>query len=43
LCWAVLDLFIGGARGLGLTDLEYRQVVQLKAARAQRDDVAKIA
>jgi hypothetical protein len=34
LCWAVLDLFIGGARGLGLTDLEYRQVVQLKRMRA---------
>ncbi len=44
LCWAVLDLFIGGARGLGLTDLEYRQVVQLKVARAERDsDLAKIA
>jgi Transposase, Mutator family len=44
LCWAVLDLFIGGARGLGLTDLEYRQVVQLKLARAERDsDLAKIA
>lgn len=22
LCWAVLDLFISGARGLGLTDLD---------------------
>jgi putative transposase len=44
LCWAVLDLFIGGARGLGLTDLEYRQVVQLKTARAERDsDLPKIA
>jgi transposase-like protein len=43
LCWAVLDLFIGGARGLGLTDLEYRQVIQLKIARAERDDLAKIA
>jgi transposase-like protein len=44
LCWAVLDLFIGGARGLGLTDLEYRQVVQLKVARAEHDsDLAKIA
>lgn len=44
LCWAVLDIFIGGARGLGLTDLEYRQVVQLKVARAERDsDLAKIA
>jgi transposase-like protein len=44
LCWAVLHLFIGGARGLGLTDLEYRQVVQLKIARAEREsDLAKIA
>jgi putative transposase len=44
LCWAVLDLFIGGARGLGLTDLEYRQVVQLKVARAEGDSaLAKIA
>ena len=36
LCWAVLDIFITGARGLGLGDLEYRQVVQLKVARDQR-------
>jgi hypothetical protein len=44
LCWAVLDLFMAGARGLGLTDLEYRRVVQLKVARAERDnDLAKIA
>src|SRR5919205_3931 len=44
LCWAVLDLFIGGARGLGLTALEYRQVVHLKVARAEHDgDLAKIA
>jgi putative transposase len=34
LCWAVLDIFIAGARGLGLSDLEYREVVQLKTARA---------
>ena len=44
LCWAVLDIFIGGARGLGLTDLEYRQVVQLKIARAEHDShLARIA
>ncbi len=44
LCWAVLDVFIAGARGLGLTDLEYQQVVQLKIARAQRqDDLAQVA
>lgn len=34
LCWAVLDVFIAGARGLGLSDLDYREVVQLKHARA---------
>ena len=34
LCWAVLDLFITGARGLGLSDLDYREVGQLKTARA---------
>jgi hypothetical protein len=40
LCWAVLDIFIAGARGLGLSDLEYRQVLQLKITRADRDDLA---
>ena len=40
LCWAVLDIFIAAARGLGLSDLEYRQVVQLKVARAQHEDLA---
>src|SRR6266705_2593778 len=34
LCWAVLDVFIAGARGLGLSDLEYREVVEFKHARA---------
>src|SRR2546421_3891837 len=33
MCWAVLDLFLAGARGLGLSDLEYREVVQLKLDR----------
>jgi hypothetical protein len=33
MCWAVLDLFLAGARGLGLSDLEYKQVVQLKIER----------
>ena len=37
LCWAVLDIFIAGARGLGLSDLEYREVVQLTSARAHSD------
>ncbi len=36
MCWAVLDLFLAGAHGLGLTDLEYRQVVQMKITPAQR-------
>jgi putative transposase len=34
MCWAVLDLFLAGARGLGLSDLEYQQVVQMKMVRA---------
>lgn len=40
LCWAVLEIFIAGACGLGLSDLEYRQVVQLKEARTQREEWA---
>src|SRR5207248_6018745 len=40
LWWAVLDIFIAAARGLGLSDLEYHQVVQLKVARAQHEDLA---
>src|SRR6266852_1552155 len=44
LCWAVLDVFIAGARGLGLSDLEYREVVQLKNARAYPNQtVTKVA
>jgi hypothetical protein len=37
--WAVLDICIAGARGLGLSDPEYRQVVQEKLARAQPADL----
>jgi transposase-like protein len=37
LCWAVLDLFIAGARGLGLSDVEYRELVHRKQARANPD------
>jgi len=33
LSWAVLDLFIASARGLGLTALEHRQLAQMRAAR----------
>jgi putative transposase len=40
LCWAVLDIFIAGARGLGLSDLDIREVVQLKTARAYPDKAA---
>src|SRR5262252_7277483 len=39
LCWAVLDLFIASARGLGLTALEHRQLAQMRAVRvAQTPD-----
>ena len=31
MCWAVLDLFLAGARGLGLSDLEYKQVGPMSA------------
>jgi transposase-like protein len=40
LCWAVLDIFIAGARGLGLSDLEYRQVLQLRIERTERQDLS---
>lgn len=33
LCWAVLDLLIASARGLGLTALEHRHLAQMRAAR----------
>ena len=33
LSWAVLDLFIASARGLGLTALEHGQLAQMLAAR----------
>jgi putative transposase len=33
MCWAVLDMFLAGARGLGMSDLEYKQVVQMKIGR----------
>jgi len=39
LCWAALDIFIAGARGLGLSDLEYRQVVQLKGLRSRQQEL----
>jgi hypothetical protein len=36
LCWAVLDVFIAAARGLGLSESEYHQVVQLNIACADK-------
>ena len=33
LCWAVFDLIIGGARGLGLIDFENRQLADMRAAK----------
>ena len=44
MCWAVLDLFLAGARGLGLSDLEYKQVGPMKIARSHREQaVSKVA
>ena len=40
LCWAVLDIFIATARGLGLSDLDFGEVVQLKTERAYSDNAA---
>jgi putative transposase len=44
MCWAVLDLFLAGSRGLGLSDLEYKQVGPMKIARAHlQPTVSKVA
>jgi transposase-like protein len=44
MCWAVLDLFLGGAKGLGLSDLEYKQVGPMKIAHSHRENtVTKVA
>ena len=41
---AVLDLFLAGATGLGLSDLEYEQVGPMKIARSHPDHtVSKVA
>ncbi len=37
MCWAVLDLFLAGAKGLGLSDLEYKQAGSMKIAHARRE------
>ena len=44
MCWAVLDLFLAGARGLGLSDLEYKQVGPMKIGRSHtQQTVRKVA
>src|SRR5207237_953001 len=44
ICWAVLDLFLAGARGLGLSDLEYKQVGPMKIPRIRREPtISKVA
>ena len=43
LCWAVMDLFIAGARGLGLTDLDREQLRQLRAQRIHQEVVEESA
>jgi hypothetical protein len=44
MCWAVLDLFLAGARGLGLSDLEYMQVGPMKIARSHpQQTLSKVA
>jgi putative transposase len=36
LCWAALDLFIAGARGLGPTPFEHQQLAQMRAVKLAR-------
>lgn len=43
LCWAVLDLVIAGARGLGLTDLDRQHLAHLAAEREVRSARSQIA
>jgi hypothetical protein len=40
LCWAVLDLVIAGAYGLGITQLDRRELDRL---RADREEVRAVA
>jgi putative transposase len=42
LCWAVLDLVVGGARGLGLTDLEQHDLTVLRDRRTAVPAVARM-
>jgi len=43
LCWAVMDLVIAGARGLGLTDLDREQLRQMRALRMQEEALSRSA
>lgn len=43
LCWAVLDLVIAGARGLGLTAIERRQVHELRVQRIHATTIERSA
>lgn len=45
LCWAVMDLVIAGARGMGLTSLDRQQLANLRAARdaSSQADLEQIA
>ena len=43
LCWAVLDLVIAGARGLGLTDLDRQTLNHLRVERMRQAPVAQTA
>ncbi len=43
LCWAVLDLFISGARGLGLTDLDRQQLDTLRTERKSGERTCSLA
>ena len=41
MCWAVLDLFLAGGGGFGLSELEYKQVGPMKIARSHRERTVK--
>ncbi len=43
LCWAVLDLVIAGARGLGLTDLDQRGIEHMRLERVRQTPVERTA
>ena len=43
LCWAVLDLVIAGARGLGLTDLDQREIEHMRLERLRQTPVERTA